>query len=145
MRRVTIVIGALLVAAAACSGGSMETGAGTSTGAGGSASEEPCTDDPFVCPAGETCAFADTDGSRLSCFTSGEGAIGAVCKNVVGAPPCGDGLLCVQTSQADGTCTPFCAPDDPSHGCPDGVACVAVQTPAGVTARVCDPAQIAAP
>jgi hypothetical protein len=140
MGRVTIGIGALLVGAAACSSGATETGTGTGTGTGGRPSGEVCTDDPFVCAKGETCGFADVDGSRFECFASGEGAIGEACTNKVGEPVCGDGLFCVQTSQAEGTCTPFC---DVAHGCPDGIACVEVKTPAGVGARVCDPAAVA--
>jgi hypothetical protein len=52
--------------------------------------------------------------------TSGPGKAGDACQDTPGVATCGDGLACLQTSTAGGTCTPYC---DGSHACPAGTSC----------------------
>jgi hypothetical protein len=112
MCRITIVILAFApVAVLACSSSSSP-----------SASQPPCNEDPWECPAGQTCWSTDPTG--FACLNSGPGAAGSACNNTVGAPTCGDGLVCLQfTPPALGACLPYCDPTDPAHACPSGETC----------------------
>ncbi|MFO0618882.1 MAG: hypothetical protein U0414_40210 [Polyangiaceae bacterium] len=110
------------------SGGSGATGTSTSGGDGG------CTADPFVCADGETCVFADAQGSKLECRPAGPNAIGDACKNIVGSPSCAEDLICLQLQgQAGGECVPFC---NMAHPCDVGT-CTPIQTAAGKTLYAC--------
>jgi hypothetical protein len=86
----------------------------------------PCNVDPFTCPTGQTCWATNTMGD-FACLNSGPGALGAPCENTVGAPTCKDGLLCVQTSAAEGSCLAYCDPTSPEHACAGGAACETVE------------------
>lgn len=87
-----------------------------------SAARPPCNEDPWQCPAGQTCWPTDTNG--FQCLNSGPGAAGSACDNTIGASTCGDGLACLQfTPPALGTCLPYCDAADPSHACSAGSTC----------------------
>lgn len=84
----------------------------------------PCNQDPWQCPAGQTCWPKDTAGT-FACLNSAAGvAKGDECANMVGSPTCGDGLACFQNvGEAKGRCVPFCDPTNPARGCAAGEAC----------------------
>lgn len=141
---VLVSLCAMLVGAiGACGGGSADTGSssasGTGTGGNGTGGAPPsgCIEDPFACPAGQTCWTTDVDGTFFECTDSGAGAIGEMCDNFVGDPSCGDGMLCLQLEGEDsGQCTPYC---DGSHKCPNNGQCIGVMTPGGLSFKACKP------
>jgi hypothetical protein len=81
----------------------------------------PCNENPWGCPAGQTCWPKDT--TAFVCLNSGPGKAGAACQNVPASPTCGDGLACLQTTAAGGTCTPYCSTTDTAHTCTGGATC----------------------
>ncbi len=88
---------------------------------GSSTSSGPasCNDNPWECPSGQDCWPASS--STYACLTSGTGAPGAQCLQVVGTPSCADGLGCFQQAgQSMGTCVPYC---DSQHPCASGTTC----------------------
>lgn len=119
---------------AACDDGAAAGGAGGATASSTTGGDAGCANDPFACPAGKTCGFADVNGAKLECLPSGASVLGDACKNIVGAPECGDELICLQL-QGDpgGTCRPFC---DAAHPCAEG-SCSPVNTAAGNVFHVC--------
>jgi len=81
-----------------------------------------CNENPWECPAGQTCWPKDQ--TSFACFRSGQGAAGEACENSVGAATCGDGLACLETgTAASGTCSAFCDSTNPSHACSAGETC----------------------
>jgi hypothetical protein len=102
----------LVLAAGACSSSSSS-----------STTTSQCNTDPFTCAAGTTCWPTDT-AADFACIKSGAGKAGDSCLNTPNAATCGDGFLCLQQTQTDGHCVPYC---DTSHGCPTGQACTAAQ------------------
>jgi hypothetical protein len=116
------------------SSGSGPTSVSSGTGGGSAAS---CSDAPWDCPAGQTCAISD--GETFTCLPSGGGASGDECRSFIGTAECDDGLLCVQLDEnTPGVCSPFCDPADPARGCPDGVDCVRLQLESGAEIKACD-------
>jgi hypothetical protein len=95
-----------------------------------SAPKPPCNEDPWQCPAGQTCWPKDTAGS-FACLNSAAGkARGDECSNTVGAPTCGDGLACFQgVGDATGRCVAYCDNAKVGRGCAAGETC----TPAMLT------------
>jgi hypothetical protein len=88
----------------------------------------PCNQDPWICPAGQTC-WANDQAGNFKCLNSAAGvAKGATCQNLVGSPTCGDGLVCLQLvgGGATGTCVTFCDPAKAGRGCAAGEDCVQV-------------------
>src|SRR5215207_3866951 len=80
------------VTEAACSDGDGDDQ--SSDGAGGDGQSKPCNEDPWQCPAGQTCWGTDVNGSAFACLNSGSGKAGDPCQNIVSSPTCGDGLAC---------------------------------------------------
>ena len=78
----------------------------------------PCNENPFECAAGQTCWTKD--GATFACVASGPGKYGDSCQPVAGAAPCGDGLVCLQTTNAGGKCAHFCSTTDQAHACSSG-------------------------
>ncbi len=101
------------------------------------ATKPPCNEDPWECPAGQTCWPSDPSG--FQCLNSGPGTAGSACDNTLGAPTCGDGLACLQfTPPGLGTCLAYCDPTDPIHACPGGQTCQAIlEGSGGTTLHVC--------
>ena len=99
----------------------------------------PCNEDPWQCPAGQTCWPKDATGA-FACLNSAVGkAKGDECSNVVGAPTCGDGLACFQAvGDATGRCVSYCDNAKAGRGCAAGESCVTA-TLSGTSAafRVC--------
>jgi hypothetical protein len=92
---------------------------------------KPCNEDPFQCPAGQTC-WPNQDLSGFLCQNSGPGAIGDECQLIGGQVTCGDGLLCMMPlGSTMGVCTPYCDSTDPAHACPDMAACQTAQIKPG--------------
>ncbi len=129
------VFAVLVIPLGACSSSGSGGGGGGSSG---------CNEDPWSCPAGQTCTFGDAEGSSFVCLDSGPGQDGEACQNVAGSATCGDGLLCLQQAGATmGVCTAFCDPTTTAHACADAAACVLVATPSGNDLHVCQPASSA--
>jgi hypothetical protein len=83
----------------------------------------PCNQNPWQCPAGQTCWAADAV-PTYACLASGTNKLGEACQPIVGAATCGDGLLCLQiVGGSSGQCRAFCDPMGSGHGCPAGEAC----------------------
>jgi hypothetical protein len=103
-----------LVLVAACS----------SSSGGGNNATTLCNQNPWQCPAGQTCWPNDQQGD-FACLDSGKGQAGAACMDVVGTPACADGLFCApQTSgSASGICAPYCDETTAGHGCASGEQC----------------------
>jgi hypothetical protein len=114
------------------------SGTGGAGGNGGGSGTESCVSDPFSCPDGQTC-WIGADQETFECLNSGQGQIGDECQNFVGQPTCTDDLVCLQLQgSTTGTCTPYCDPEDPAHGCPDDAPCVMVQLGDDIF-RACQP------
>lgn len=135
------VVSSIAAVASACGGKS--TGDGSiAEGQGGAAALGPaCGDDPWSCPAGQTCWVAA--GATWRCQPAGAANEGEACKAVIGQPACAAGLLCVGADPAKGVCTSFCSSAGGGHACAGGAACAAVTltTPDGkdVSAHGCAP------
>jgi hypothetical protein len=87
-----------------------------------------CNEDPFSCPAGQTCWASDAAGS-FACLNSGAGKKGDPCQNLIGSPTCSDGLVCLQLlSAASGSavCVPYCDNANTTHACATGEACTKI-------------------
>jgi hypothetical protein len=82
---------------------------------------QPCNENPWECPAGQTCW--PTTGGAFQCLNSGQGTLGSPCQDSLGIPTCSDGFACLETSASGGECTPYCDSTNPAHGCPAGLAC----------------------
>jgi len=95
---------------------------------GNTTTNTPCNQDPWSCPAGQTCWINDTAGT-FKCLNSAPGVEkGASCLNTVGAPTCGDDLVCLQIvgGAGSGRCTTFCDPSKADRRCAAGEDCVQV-------------------
>lgn len=92
-----------------------------------------CSSEPFSCGAGQTCAVKDSSGT-FACLTSGGGAKGSACQNIIGSTTCGDGLVCFQQTTAGGICSSYCEPGNAARGCAAGEACSLAQI-VGTTAK----------
>lgn len=103
---------ALLLAAGGCSSSSSS-----------SSTPAACNTQPFTCAAGTTCWPID-QAADFKCIKSGAGKAGDSCLNTPNSATCGDGFLCLQQTQTDGHCVPYC---DSAHTCPTGQACTAAQ------------------
>ena len=80
----------------------------------------PCSDNPVACGKGTTCWPSDS-AFDLKCLPSQPGvSFGASCEENIGAPTCGDGMLCDQRGAEGGSCTSYC---DTGHPCPQGFSC----------------------
>lgn len=92
------------------------------------ATPPPCNQDPWQCPAGQTCWPVDTTG-RFACLNSAAGVNkGDECANTLGAPTCGDGLACFQAvGDAKGRCVAYCDPAKAGRGCAAGETCATAQ------------------
>jgi hypothetical protein len=90
-------------------------------GCSNSSGAQPCNEDPWECAAGQTCWPKDE--STFECLNSGSGTAGSVCQDSVGIATCGDGLACLQTSEASGRCAQYCDNTDTRHACPAGLTC----------------------
>ena len=94
----------------------------------------------YDCARGETCWPVDRYATSFACLASGAGAPGDPCTNDPGAPTCGDGLACVQTSTDGGaSCVPYCDPSAPSVACGSADPCVTGTTNGGAPIHVCLP------
>jgi hypothetical protein len=82
---------------------------------------QPCNENPWECPAGQTCWPKDE--SSFACLNSGPGAAGDACQDTVGAPTCGDGLACLEIGAGGGVCSVYCDNTNPSHACSAGETC----------------------
>jgi hypothetical protein len=102
-----------------------------------SAGAEPCNENPWECPAGQTCW--PKDDASFACLDSGPGTAGDACLLTPGSPTCSDGLECLMTSAAGGTCTPYCDDTDTSHACPAGQSCAVASLSGGSSGqfRIC--------
>ena len=102
-----------------------------------SSSPPPCNENPWECASGQTCWPKDPQ--TFACLNSGPGKAGDACQNSLDSPTCGDGLACLQTSTAGGTCRPYCDPASSSHACAAGQTCqlVALGGAAGAQFHVC--------
>ena len=106
------------------------------SGGGGGSTTVPCNEDPWSCPAGQTCWSNDT-GAGFACLNSGSGLDGEACENYLGTPTCTDAHGCVQLNEGQpGLCAPFCDPSDPAHACPEGRLCQ-MYNYAGSIIRMC--------
>lgn len=129
--RIGFVAWGLAIGLAAVACGSSDGNGGGGSGGGAAAT---CADDPFLCPAGQTCWPTSTAGT-FACLDSAAGvAVGSTCSNIVGQPSCGDGQLCFQQSSATpGYCAAYCSPTDPAHACAAGSACATITLGSGQT------------
>src|ERR1019366_1952338 len=131
--RLLLVLPLAALTAVACS---------SSSGSGsGSSGTTPCNENPWQCPAGQTCW--PTDQSSFACLNVGTGKPGDPCTATVGMPSCGANLDCLQTQAASaGTCVAYCSESDPSHACPTGVQCLSAYlgSTSGPKFSVCAPA-----
>lgn len=98
----------------------------------------PCDQDPWECPAGQTCWT--TDGQSAQCLPSGKGQVGDACEPLQGTAGCSDALVCLrQPGWSAGECTPYC---DAAHPCPNGEPCTPVSVAgSSIAYRACIPAQ----
>jgi hypothetical protein len=94
----------------------------------------PCNEDPWECPSGQTCW--PSNGTSFACLNSGTGTAGGPCEDSEGIATCGDGLACLQTTSAGGTCVAYCDNTDPSHACPSTQLCE-MDVVVGTTIYVC--------
>jgi hypothetical protein len=94
----------------------------------------PCNENPWVCPAGQTCWPKDE--TTFACLNSGTGTAGGACEDTGGTATCGDGLACLQMSGAAGTCAAYCDNTDTSHACPSGQSCE-MAVIIGTTIQIC--------
>src|ERR1700678_2664409 len=79
-----------------------------------SSSPPPCNEDPWECGSEQTCWPQST--TSFACLNSGSGTAGSACEDSVGAPTCGAGLACLQTSTASGgICSAYCDNTETSH------------------------------
>jgi hypothetical protein len=103
----------LALGTAACSSGS----------SGSAAASTPCNENPWECPATQTCWPESL--SAFACLNAGPGTLGAPCANTAGTPTCGPGLACFQglSGTTTGTCVAYCSTTDPSHACPGEDLC----------------------
>ncbi len=87
----------------------------------------PCNQDPWQCPAGQTCWPKDNAGT-WACLNSKAGAKkGDPCVNTFGTATCGDGLACFQGIGApEGSCVSYCDNAKPGRGCATGETCSGV-------------------
>jgi hypothetical protein len=104
-----------LVLVAACS---------SSSSGGSNNTTTPCNQNPWECPAGQTCWPNDQQGD-FACLDSGKGQAGAACMDIVGTPDCADGLFCAPqiSGSASGICSPYCDETSAGHGCASGEQC----------------------
>jgi len=138
MKKTMVLLASLMAVSSAVLGACSSDETGGQGGSGGNAAQ--CNEDPWSCPAGQTCWFGNTEGSQFSCLNSGQGKAGDPCQNVVNSPSCGDALMCFQApGSAMGVCTPFCDPSNPAHACPNQAKCQTAQTQGGLLLRICDP------
>jgi hypothetical protein len=103
--------------ATACSSSS---GSGGSDGGPGST---PCNQDPWECPASQTCW--PQNATTFACLNAGPGKLGDSCVDTAGSPTCGAGLACLQGvgGTTAGTCLAYCSTTDPSHACAGSAIC----------------------
>jgi len=97
-------------------------GATSSAACSSSSSNAACNQNPFSCPAGQTCWVRSGPGD-YQCLSSGSGQSGDLCQPTEGTATCKDGLACIEPVDSPGqpaTCTPFC---DSAHPCPSGQSC----------------------
>jgi len=101
----------------------------------------PCNEDPWSCPAKQTCWPADTAGTKFACLNQGGGAVGAACDLTPGGATCQAGLFCFSTSDmtAPKVCSPFCDPKDPKRACPGNATCAPIQFTETQAIHVCVP------
>ena len=121
----------------------------------GSAPAAGCNENPFACPAGQTCWAAEclcrsgeacdltTCVPRLACLPSVPGKKPQdLCQNTVKAPTCSDGQKCVEFTAGKGGCLTYC---DAVHPCQDGETCTVLkegQTADAPAFRICAPAPV---
>lgn len=98
-----------------CGGDDFSEGGSTTT----TSTAKPCNEEPWVCPAGQTCWPVGPD-QGFDCFNEGPGAIGEDCQLYASSPTCKAGLLC----GAGDKCTPYCDTKDASHACPSPLVCL---------------------
>jgi hypothetical protein len=72
-------------------------------------------------------------------MTSGPGKYGDSCQPLAGAgAPCGDGLVCLATTNAGGKCVHYCSTSEAAHGCTSGTCTAAAfGSPNGPITYVC--------
>jgi len=131
MKYFSLVLGAMLTSAClllACPASESTTGA---------TSASACNSDPFSCPAGQTC-WVNAE-NKYACLNAGPGKKGDSCQSLIGAPTCGEGLVCLQTSTAGaGECVTYCDPSNPARACEGAEVCTsAVFGRASGVIRVC--------
>lgn len=88
------------------------------------APKPPCNEDPWQCPAGQTCWPKDTT-PTFACLNSAAGkAKGDSCSNIVGTPTCGDGMACFMAAgETTGKCVTYCDTTTAGRGCAAGETC----------------------
>lgn len=88
----------------------------------------PCNEDPWSCPAGQTCWIL-SDGTA-SCINASSQKAGGDCNPVIGTTDCDVGLACIQPQGTNnGRCTEFCSTTDVNHKCPMGFTCHYTELP----------------
>lgn len=99
----------------------------------------PCNEDPWQCPAGQTCWPKDTTGG-FACLNSAAGkAKGDSCTNIIASPSCGDGLACFQgVGDSTGRCVAYCDSVKAGRGCAAGETCqTAMLAGSSATFKIC--------
>ena len=114
--RVTLLASVVACSAGACSSSNVAPDAG--------ATAAQCNDDPFTCTAGQTCWTKDQT-PTFACLNSGPGKRGEECQPLIGAPTCGDGLVCFQTQTGGkpGICSAYCDTTNTAHACGAAEVC----------------------
>ena len=110
----------------------------TSGTSGVFAAAKPCNEDPFQCPAGQTCWIKDQTGA-FGCLNSQPSAKkGDACVNIQGSPSCGDAMLCFQQlGEATGHCVDYCDNTVAGKGCAANELCREAQFQTGAKVHVC--------
>jgi len=124
---------------------SLFTGACSSSSGNGSGADAsvPCNENPWECPAGQTCW--PMNATTFTCLNAGPGALGATCANTAGSPTCGAGLACFQAiGTATGTCVAYCSTTSTSHPCtgPDVCETADLGGAGGPSFSVCVPEMV---
>ena len=123
---------ALLVA---CSSSSGSGSPGAGQDGGGGEAGVPCNQNPFECPAGQTCWPAS--GGGFACLMSNASAKkGDVCQNYAGSATCGDGLMCYEPNTSSGVCAPYCD-NAMGHPCAAGELCALLHLPNAGDVHAC--------
>jgi hypothetical protein len=95
----------------------------SSDGEGTTTPPKPCNEDPWSCPDGQTCWATSMTGDYKCTNSDTAKQKGDACKNLIGAPTCGDDLSCYAVGSPSGVCAPFCDNTNPDKKCASGEVC----------------------